>query len=356
MHSNSHANDSPIESLERLGEYKAMVTRLFPSLSKAHVDEWGIPDRDALAWALFLDRFPPETVVLEVGTFVGVSTFHLAGQPKVSKVVSVDLNPSMADILGLELSPDVRPLDVAEATLAHFPEYQRKVQLKAGTTADVSIPKPESDGMLVAFVDGDHGKEFVEADLQAIFEKNPRTVVVLHDCLGRHAPAVLAGIAAFVEASRVGDRLGCHFRLFERLAPYSEPPSLGVLYPEALADQVERSTKGLLADSASSIFRAAHESWKYWQPLKRQVDQQWRQADKQRKRADKLEKQVEHQRSRADKLKKQVYKQRSRADKLKKQVEHQRSRADKLEKQRAWWRRVLGWSRAKSRRQFHGRA
>ncbi len=76
--------------LEQLSEYKATVAQLFPALPRHVIDNWFITDIDALALKRFLNRYPCEVVVLEIGTFVGVSAFHYASQPRVSKVVSVD--------------------------------------------------------------------------------------------------------------------------------------------------------------------------------------------------------------------------------------------------------------------------
>ncbi len=271
-----------------MGEYKATVTRLFPALPRPVMDDWSITDADALALARFLECYPHEAIVLDIGTFVGVSAFHFASQPKVSEVVSIDRNPSMAELgewldeLGVSLgpgsSPDVRIQDIAGAALAHFPEQRRKVRLRAGTVGSVGAPVPADGASLVAFVDGDHAKESVEADLWAIFEKNPRAVAVLHDCTGSHAPSVLAGVAAFVEASRAG----YSFRLFERLDPDPVLPNLGVLYPEATADWVERAAAGFLADPTSSLLWTASALWEA-------LGQQRARADRQRRRADRLE-------------------------------------------------------------------
>jgi hypothetical protein len=139
---------------------------------------------------------------------------------------------------------------VVEMTLAHFPEQQRKVQLIAGTTTDVDIPVAPGRPF-IAFVDGDHTKEGVEADLRAIFERNPRAVVVLHDCLSGWTPQVVAGVAAWVHAAPAAYR----FRLFEPLASYRTRANLGVLYPEAIAEQVERMAAGLLTDPTSEWLR-----------------------------------------------------------------------------------------------------
>jgi hypothetical protein len=286
-----------------------MVTRLYPALPKYVVDKWSIKNADARALARFLDRFPGEVIVLEVGTFVGASAFHLASQPKVSQVVSVDYNPSLVELaeltkqhadFGPEPPPDVQVLEVAEAAFAYFPEQQRKVRFVAGTAESASVPEPVNGAPLIAFVDGEHSKEAVEADLRAIFEQNPHTVALLHDCRGgRHSPGALSGVAAFTGAAQTGYR----FRVFEWLDPDWEPPNLGVLYPEALADQIEQGTAGLLADPASVLFEATLKLWE----------------------------RAERQRSLGDRLRRQV-------DRLEAKVGRLEA---KLDVRRPWWRRFL---------------
>jgi hypothetical protein len=87
-------NNSTDENLKRLEEYKDTLLRYFPTLKRYY---HSITDVDAVNLDRFLDRFPDGVVMLEVGTFVGVSTFHLASQLRVSKFISVDLNPWFAD-------------------------------------------------------------------------------------------------------------------------------------------------------------------------------------------------------------------------------------------------------------------
>lgn len=245
------------KSIERLGEYKTTVAQLFPALPRPCVDVWSITDADALALACFLNRYPPDsaTVVLEVGTFVGVSAFHLASQLKVSEVLSVDMNPSIAnefngyidEMVGthIDLEPlwNLRVLDVARTALARFPEQREKVRLLTGTVGDVGMQVSAGGAPLVAFVDAEHTEESVKTDLQTIFDKNLLTVAILHDCVAEpHAESVLAGVAGFVEGSQSAYRFG----LFKELVFYPAQPNLGLLYPEVLADQVERAAAGLL--------------------------------------------------------------------------------------------------------------
>src|SRR5215210_1193076 len=81
----------------RFDEYKETVSHLFPALPRDYVDTWSISKVDALTLGHFLECYPREVVALNIGTFIGVSAFHLASQSKVLKVIGVDPNPTVAD-------------------------------------------------------------------------------------------------------------------------------------------------------------------------------------------------------------------------------------------------------------------
>src|SRR5829696_695010 len=134
---NAGANAGAIGYTSRLDEYKEAIRRLFPLLPKDTVDAWSISEADILSLGLLLECYPQEVAVLEIGTFVGTSAFFFASHPKVTRVISVDPNPTVAEeisdkseMLGAELDPellgDLRVLDVARAALAEFPDENRK--------------------------------------------------------------------------------------------------------------------------------------------------------------------------------------------------------------------------------------
>src|SRR3712207_3865233 len=90
-------------------------------------------------------------------------------------------------------------------------------------------------------------------------EQNPNAVAVLHDCVAaRTGPAVLTGVAAFMEASSIGYR----FRLFKQMDTLSEITNLGVLYPETMADQLEQAAHELLECPTSALFRVSYLQWR----------------------------------------------------------------------------------------------
>ena len=128
----------------RLAEYKETVSRLYPILPKDCVDVWSISEADVLALGLLLDCYPQKVTVLDIGSFVGASAFFFASHSKVTRVVSVDPNPRLAEeindkseMLGVKIDPEplgkLRVLDVARTVLAEFPDENRKIQLHVGT-------------------------------------------------------------------------------------------------------------------------------------------------------------------------------------------------------------------------------
>jgi hypothetical protein len=278
-----------------LEEYKSEVIRLFPALSKGLLDSWSIKDADAIGLASFLKHYPRErVVVLDIGTFVGVSAFHLASQPKVAEVVSVDYNPSLSELqewltglgklddaitLGAASSPETTVIEVAREAFSRFPEQQRKAKFVAGDAATVDIAIPADAASLVAFVDGHHGKEAVEADLRAIFDKDSAAVAILHDCRGSHGPKIMAGIASFMQTSQTAY---C-FRMFEHTDRGPTPPDLSVVYPSTVAEEIEQAMSGLLASPKSSLIQAAFASWQAWDLQYKRAHRQYQRANRQQK-------------------------------------------------------------------------
>lgn len=258
--------DEANERLRRLDDYKGTITRLLPGLPRHYVNGWSMLYIDALATACFLDRFPREISVLDIGTFLGVSAFHFAGHPKVIEVTSVDPNPKIADEINeksptgeIRISPELlqdrRVLDVARAALECYPVEHGKTRLLAGVVGvnkmgvhggvvqglkRVTIPDASGEASLVAFVDGLHTAEGVHADLKGVFGKDPNALAFLDDCQSRWAPAIKAGVAAFSEEAPKEYR----FRLFKDLSPGLATSNLGIVYSETPADNVE----GVLED------------------------------------------------------------------------------------------------------------
>jgi hypothetical protein len=250
----------------RLAEYKETVSRLFPSLPRYLVDARSIRDVDALVLALFLRCYPRELSVLEVGTSFGVSTFHFASQPSVSMVIGVDPDLSGGREAGESIGnlhnegePEApqgpRAIDVARAALAEFAVESAKVRLLTGDVSSAwtshrgdpsqglgETPAQElpEDQTLLAFVNGARTRSAGEANLQTIFDANPRAIAILDRCRGIGGPFVQAGIAAFLERAK-GEH---HFRLFSDLSSGMATSNLGIVYRDADSAEVQ----GCLAD------------------------------------------------------------------------------------------------------------
>jgi predicted O-methyltransferase YrrM len=261
-------------SLHELRDYRDTVFRLYPDLPRLTEYHMSIKDIDALALTRFVERLPRETFVLEIGTFVGVSAFLFAGQAMVSQVLTVDTNPTLFE-LGEEWGQNrgrTKVQEIATKTLAQFPDRARKVEFLEGTANNIDLSLP-SEAPLVAFVDGDHARSSVKADLRAIFSKHPQTLAILHDC--RSHASVLGAAVEFVAANR-SERC---FRFFE--GSEAGAPDLGLVYAERLSAEVDRMAPGVLADPGDSLWEAAAVLSEKW-------EQQWAMRNRLRKRVRRL--------------------------------------------------------------------
>jgi hypothetical protein len=257
--------------LTPLTEYKDTVDRLFPMLERRILDNCSIYPVDAMILGYFLEYYPSKAVVvLEIGAFVGASAFCFASHPKVSKVISVDPNPFVSDELAansdvwigrtdFEPLKGLRVLDVARTTFAEFDAQNTKIQFCEGVvgsthtgakegffvdeTMRIDVPTVDSseDISLVAMVDGLHTREGVQADLAAIFDRNPSAVVLLDDCRHDWGPAVQAGAVSFMEQA-TGEY---HFRLIGDLGPGLATSNLGIICPSSGAAGVNKALNEL---------------------------------------------------------------------------------------------------------------
>jgi hypothetical protein len=236
-----------VEHTRRLEEYRETISRLFPALPRDLIDARSIRDVDALVLALFLRCYPHELSVLEVGTFFGIATFHFAGQPSVLRVLGVDPDLSVTEDAG-----ETSSIDIARAALAEFADESVKIHLRTGDLSRAwtnlrgdthhssgAMPAQElsEDEPLLAFVGGARTREAVDADLQAIFDANPRAVVILDHCRGDGGLFVQAGIADCMERARGK----YHFRLFGDLTSGMATSNLGIVYPHKDSAEVQRS-------------------------------------------------------------------------------------------------------------------
>jgi uncharacterized phage infection (PIP) family protein YhgE len=90
---------------------------------------------------------------------------------------------------------------------------------------------------LLAFVGGLHTRRGVQADLQAIFELNPRAVAILDNCRHSCGPFVQAEVVRFMEGAQ--DEYG--FRLLGDLSAGTATSNLGILYPKVNDAEMHRA-------------------------------------------------------------------------------------------------------------------
>jgi hypothetical protein len=272
-----------IDQTRRLEEYKDTLRRHFPTLQRDLLDARSLRDVDAIVLALFLRCLPPGLSVLEVGLSFGVSTFHLASQPGVLRVLGVGPDPPGETAPGdTSNTPetkddqleDARAIDVSKAALAEFAEESAKIQLLTGGVGSVwtahgsppdgqadspsSVRGISADEPLLAFLNGARTRESVEEDLRAIFDASPRAVAVIDHCRGAEGPFVQAGIASFLDGARGKYR----FRLFADLTPGVATSNLGIVYPGVDSAELEgclEELSHLFSDRLDPLWLASRE-------------------------------------------------------------------------------------------------
>jgi hypothetical protein len=130
-------------------------------------------------------------------------------------------------------------IDIARAALAEFADESVKIQLRTGDVSSAwtkSAHELPEDEPLLAFMGGPRTREAVDADLQAIFDANPRCVAILDHCRGDGGPFVQAGIADCMQRSPGK----YHFRLFSDLTSGMATSNLGMVYPDGESAEVQR--------------------------------------------------------------------------------------------------------------------
>lgn len=260
--------------MQDVAELFAAVVRAYAEEGFPHsvIGQWTLPENDvADLIAAVCDRKPRK--VLEIGTFVGLSTMliALAGGPDI-QVVSIDPNFPLADEMG-SMGSNLGHVDATQAT--H--DIARKVATRLGiedritfvaggyssgatfsskrTDPDRAIPVVgEEVGRTygpfdLVFIDGLHYADVVQADLDlASRHLTPNGSILMHDCVGMWGTNVRAGIFRFLETrsewrflhpkfSELYRSIGIVFRTTDPAAgelldrPHLEPHSAGLLQP-----------------------------------------------------------------------------------------------------------------------------
>lgn len=239
--------DDTSARMKRLREYRETVARLFPALPGDLVDQWSLPDADALVLEHLLECYPREVLVLEVGTRFGDSAFHFAAHPKVREVVSAGANLEVSEAAaqmagedgetdaGFESLRSLRSLEVARAAISEFADEARKIRLEDSPGGvEVPVVEPREGASLVAFVGGLRDREAARENLEAVFAGNPRATAIVDGCRRDSGPFVQAGVVSFMEETNQEYR----FRLLGDLGPGLASCGLGIVYPRTEAGEI----------------------------------------------------------------------------------------------------------------------
>lgn len=247
--------DSAQRYLAPLRDHEFTALRLFPELRRATMKSRSLSSAGALFLGYFLGLFPQETVVLETGSSIGDSTLWFAEHPKVSRVVSINLNFRMTSshsheeeaLPGTEVSGqhELGTLDVARAVVEEYPRGRERVRFYEGSSEmlpDIlkETKSPEAEEELVVFVDGRLTREGVAETLKTVFDEDSRATVILNGCRHERGPFVQAGAVDFVQQSEEKYR----FRLVGDLGPALAGSELGVVYFDEDADRIGSALQG----------------------------------------------------------------------------------------------------------------
>jgi hypothetical protein len=258
------------EYLLRVRDYKMRVSNLYPEIPHSLLQNCSISPIDTLVIGYFLEYLDREVTVYEIGSFVGASSYLFATHPKVSKLVCIDPNPTIADEAvansewteerDLSSLQDLRVFDVARGAFASLDEQTlNKVEFREGVVGSeslgirterkwqsdkVEIPQfVDSGDSLLTYVDGLHTREGVREDLEAIYEQNPNAITLLDDCRDEWGAFVQSGVVDFIEQHESGDKYT--FRLIADLGTGVATSSLGLLYRRDRAREVNAALRGV---------------------------------------------------------------------------------------------------------------
>lgn len=186
------------------------------------IGQWTLPANDVEDLVTTVRSLMPSRI-LEVGTFVGLSTMliALAGGPR-TRVVSIDPNfplrmemSSMGSALG-HVDADARTQDVAARVADRLGVADRIDFIAGGFSVGATFSSRRLDPSLAvpvvgdaicerfgpfdfAFIDGLHYVDVVASDLTlAARHLTPNGVVLMHDCVGMWGTNVRAGISRFL--------------------------------------------------------------------------------------------------------------------------------------------------------------
>ena len=193
------------------------------------IRQWCIPELDA-EMLVEATRVQRPKRILEIGTYVGVSTLLMALAEPMATIVTIDPNLALAAEMGSmdsdlgRLEGALRTHDVARAA-AHQLGVEHQIQFVEGgfaigdtfssirndPGARVPVVGPavctEHGPFDLIFVDGLHYASAVEADLRLATEAlAPGGIILMHDCIGMWGTNVRAGIFRFL-ADRTEFRL-----------------------------------------------------------------------------------------------------------------------------------------------------
>ncbi len=218
-----HSKDADL-NLQSLGsEVLAHVLAAYDAcgFDVAAIRQWCISELDA-EMLFEAARTKQPRCVLEVGTYVGVSTLIIALAAPDTRIVTIDPNLTLGNEMGSmqsnlgRLASGTRTQDVARLVARHLGVDERIEFVSGGFAVGDTFASQRSDpasrvsvvGPAVCekfgpfdfvFIDGLHYASAVEADLRLAASSLARTgMILMHDCIGMWGTNVRTGISRFL--------------------------------------------------------------------------------------------------------------------------------------------------------------
>lgn len=231
MDRSSYKVDSPPRSyLEPLRVHKTAASSLFPELKGCLTEARSFSTADAMFTGYFLEHLPGPVTVVEAGAGTGDSTLCLAEHAKVTRVVSFNTNSPVAGETGT--------LDVARGTVEENNEARAKVIFVEGPLEDpAALEGPAEGEKSLVLISSLYERESVGECLKAVFEWDPRTIVLVNGGADEQGLPVQAGVADFLE----GARNEYSYRRVSGLGPALAGSGLGILYPGSISPETEET-------------------------------------------------------------------------------------------------------------------
>lgn len=263
-----HQASEPASGADAVTDIRGILARILAAYEAEGfpadiIGQWTIPENDSIDLYQFVRHQRPKAI-LEVGTFVGLSTMLLAlAAGRDAHVYTIDPNFPLSDEMGSmgssfgSIDRTMRTHDVAAAVARRLGIEDRITFVAGGFSTgntftsrrdqpgkgDVPVVGPEvceAHGPFdLAFIDGLHYADAVESDVRLASANVTGTgILVLHDCVGMWGTNVRTGVGRFLADNRDWRLLHPPYEALYRSLGVLFRPDVHPALSEGLADKL----------------------------------------------------------------------------------------------------------------------